>query len=47
MFVVDAPVHDSQEYARDDNRGESIIIASVISCLVLLIVLMISYVIIK
>ena len=47
MFVVDTPVHDGQEYVHDDSRGESIIIASVISCIVLVIALMISYVIIK
>ena len=47
MFVVDTPVRDGQEYAHDKSKGESIIIASVISCIVLLIALMISYVIIK
>ena len=47
MFVVDTPVRDGQEYAHDKSKGESVIIASVISCIVLLIALMISYVIIK
>ena len=47
MFVVDTPVRDGQEYAHDKSKGESIIIASVISCIVLLIALMISYVTIK
>ena len=47
MFVVDTPVRDGQEYAHDKSKGESIIIVSVISCIVLLIALMISYVTIK
>ena len=47
MFVVDTPVRDGQEFAHDKSKGESIIIVSVISCIVLLIALMISYVIIK
>ena len=47
MFVVDKPARDGQEYAHDKSKGESVIIASVISCIVVLIALMISYVIIK
>ena len=47
MFVVDTPVRDGQEFAHDKSKGESIIIVSVISCIVLLIALMISYVTIK
>ena len=47
MFVVDTPVGDSQEDVNDDSKEESIITASVISGIVLVIALMISYVIIK
>ena len=47
MFIVDAPVHDGQEYAHDKSKEESITIASVMSCIVLWIALLISYVIIK